>query len=300
MFDDESSSSEGNGDIRHNSSNDNLLKGRYRFALNDNGERVRIGEGESSFVFKAIDVYDDEPVAIKVSKYSDENHKGASIREAKKIQDLRHPNIVECYDAFFGTDEEEEEMVVMEFCELGDLSHFLSKFNPSPQLKLELMVQVTEAVKFLHEAKKTMHRDIKPGNVLISGTQDRPIAKICDFGTAKSIETVTFASSYVGTPAFLAPEVGSDLYSAKADIFSLGVLFCCILTNDGDLSMLRMSPAVLVRNGCENDLFRKIEWGIRREDTKYLPLLRSMLKKEPDDRPILDTILSELRKLQTL
>jgi serine/threonine protein kinase len=297
MFADDSSSDDEHV-LHHNTSNDNLLKGRYRFSKNDEGERVRIGEGESSFVFKAVDVYDEEPVAIKVSKYSDELHKGASIREAKKIQDLRHPNIVECYDAFFGTDDEEEEMVVMEFCELGDLNHYLANFTPSPQLKLELMLQVTEAVRFLHDAKKTMHRDIKPGNVLISGTSEHPIAKICDFGTAKSIEPSTFANSYVGTPAFLAPEVGADPYSLKADIFSLGVLFCCLLTGDGDLSMLRMSPAVLVRNGLENDLLRKIEWAIRREDVAYLPLIRSMLKKQPDDRPDLNTIIAELLKLR--
>jgi serine/threonine protein kinase len=84
------------------------------------------------------------------------------------------------------------------------------------------MIQITEAVRFLHETKKTMHRDLKPGNILISGSLDAPIAKLCDFGTAKSFEVSNFANSYVGTPTFLAPEVGVEDYTLKADIFSLG------------------------------------------------------------------------------
>ncbi|XP_061758177.1 serine/threonine-protein kinase 35-like [Nerophis ophidion] len=150
---------------------------------------------------------------------------------------LGHPEEQPCYLWF-----------VMEFCEGGDLNQYILSRRPDPQTNRSFMRQLTSAVAFLHR-NKIVHRDLKPDNILISQKSGAPVVKVADFGlskvcaglSSKNSEEVQssgrgsnqdsmvninklWLSSACGSDFFMAPEVWEGHYTAKADIFALGII----------------------------------------------------------------------------
>ncbi|KAJ4940410.1 hypothetical protein JOQ06_026713 [Pogonophryne albipinna] len=137
---------------------------------------------------------------------------------------------------------------VMEFCEGGDLNQFILSRRPNPLTNNSFMLQLTSAVAFLHE-NNIVHRDLKPDNILISERSGTPVLKVADFGLSKvcagigntnvgkegedknkNINVNKFwLSSACGSDFFMAPEVWEGHYTAKADIFSLGIIIWAML-----------------------------------------------------------------------
>ncbi|XP_077458713.1 serine/threonine-protein kinase PDIK1L-like isoform X2 [Stigmatopora argus] len=137
---------------------------------------------------------------------------------------------------------------VMEFCEGGDLNQFILSRRPDSQTNNSFMLQLTSAVAFLHE-NKIVHRDLKPDNILISERSGTPVLKVADFGLSKvcaGLGTVIggkecedkskninvnkfWLSSACGSDFYMAPEVWEGHYTAKADIFALGIIIWAML-----------------------------------------------------------------------
>ncbi|XP_034056017.1 serine/threonine-protein kinase 35-like [Gymnodraco acuticeps] len=137
---------------------------------------------------------------------------------------------------------------VMEFCEGGDLNQFILSRRPNPLTNNSFMLQLTSAVAFLHE-NNIVHRDLKPDNILISERSGTPVLKVADFGLSKvcagigntnvgkegedknkNINVNKFwLSSACGSDFFMAPEVWEGHYTAKADIFALGIIIWAML-----------------------------------------------------------------------
>ncbi|KAM3878107.1 serine/threonine-protein kinase 35-like [Diretmus argenteus] len=139
---------------------------------------------------------------------------------------------------------------VMEFCEGGDLNQFILSRRPDPQTNSSFMLQLTSAVAFLHE-NNIVHRDLKPDNILISEKSGTPVLKVADFGLSKVCAGLGNAgdsregedrdknknvnvnkfwlSSACGSDFFMAPEVWEGHYTAKADIFALGIIIWAML-----------------------------------------------------------------------
>ncbi|XP_049590730.1 serine/threonine-protein kinase 35 [Syngnathus scovelli] len=138
---------------------------------------------------------------------------------------------------------------VMEFCEGGDLNQFILSRRPDSQTNNSFMLQLTSAVAFLHE-NKIVHRDLKPDNILISERSGTPVLKVADFGLSKvcaglanskeskevedkskSVVNVNkfWLSSACGSDFYMAPEVWEGHYTAKADIFALGIIIWAML-----------------------------------------------------------------------
>lgn len=139
---------------------------------------------------------------------------------------------------------------VMEFCEGGDLNQFILSRQPDPQTNNSFMLQLTSAVAFLHE-NNIVHRDLKPDNILISEKSGSPVLKVADFGLSKvcaglggtgkdkdggenknkNVVNVNkfWLSSACGSDFFMAPEVWEGHYTAKADIFALGIIIWAML-----------------------------------------------------------------------
>lgn len=137
---------------------------------------------------------------------------------------------------------------VMEFCEGGDLNHFILSRRPDPQTNNSFMMQLTSAVAFLHQ-NNIVHRDLKPDNILVSHKRGSPVLKVADFGLSKvcagskkSVEDKDskednkninvnkfWLSSACGSDFYMAPEVWEGHYTAKADIFALGIIIWAML-----------------------------------------------------------------------
>ncbi|KAF7664335.1 hypothetical protein LDENG_00180470 [Lucifuga dentata] len=126
--------------------------------------------------------------------------------------------------------------LVMEYCDGGDLNQYLLSRPPNSQHNYSVVRQLSSAVAFLHGLGIT-HRDLKPDNVLVCDTPKGPVVKVADFGLSKMSEglvegdlTRQHFSSTCGSDFYMAPEVwGGLIYTAQADVFSLGVMFWAVL-----------------------------------------------------------------------
>ncbi|XP_036389594.1 serine/threonine-protein kinase 35-like [Megalops cyprinoides] len=135
---------------------------------------------------------------------------------------------------------------VMEFCEGGDLNQFILSRRPDPRTNKSFMLQLTSAVAFLHK-NNIVHRDLKPDNILISEKSGVPVLKVADFGLSKVCAGLGgvgkegedknrcvnvnkfWLSSACGSDFYMAPEVWEGHYTAKADIFALGIIIWAML-----------------------------------------------------------------------
>lgn len=188
-----------------------------------------LGAGGMGTVYKARDKTLDRIVALKVPhKHLSKNPQFLAYfkREAQSMAKLSHPNVVSIYSAGI---ENDHPFFVMEYVDGVPLNRWLKR-NPTLRLSaaVDLMIKIGEGVMAAH-ALNIVHRDLKPENVLID---DRRRPRITDFGLAKilSESEAVSGSTYAGTPKFMAPEQKrSEPVDLRADIYSLGLLFCIIL-----------------------------------------------------------------------
>ena len=175
-------------------------------------------------VYLARDRDLDRPVAAKVlgePLVLDDAFVQRFKREARTAAQLSHPNVVQVYD----TGEEEGRLfIIMEYVDGAALDRLLEREGRlAPQRVAELATQACSALHYAH-GKGVVHRDIKPGNLLL---RVDGVLKVADFGIARPPQgtQLTEAGSVLGTAAYLAPEqVRGDPASPRSDIYSLGVV----------------------------------------------------------------------------
>ncbi len=195
------------------------VAGRYRLDK-------RLGAGGMSTVFMALDTVLERPVAVKLLAEhlaDDEAFVARFRREALAAARLQHPNIVQVFDS--GLDEPSgRHYIVMEYVEGPSCADLIRDQGVLDiQQAVSIVRDACHGLDYAHRAG-VVHRDVKPGNLLISS--DTGAAKLADFGIAKAAEQtrITQVGSVLGTAAYLSPEQATGAESTPAsDIYSLGV-----------------------------------------------------------------------------
>jgi tRNA A-37 threonylcarbamoyl transferase component Bud32 len=189
-----------------------------------------VATGGTAVLYRAVQTSLDRVVAVKKLHHhltTDENFTRRFILEAKAAASLDHENIVKIID--FGV-EDGTYMMVMEFIEGESVREILDKWKQLPaNLAFALVHQICMGLEHAH-AKGIVHRDIKPGNIMMTRAGR---AKITDFGLAKLAQgqvQQTAANSILGTPLYMSPEQAfGESVDQRSDLFSLGtVLYECL------------------------------------------------------------------------
>ncbi len=207
------------------------------------------GRGGMAEVYRAMHPTLQRQVAIKLMRERMENipgHEQIFEREAATLRELEHPNVIRIYDA---GESNGRPYLVMEFIDGPVLNRLLEqpeKLDP-PTIRA-ILKGIAAALDYLHQ-KNIVHRDVKPGNILLDQNSESPRPVLTDFGLAKLIGDTTIASQsgIAGTFAYISPEqiqARKDL-DGRADIYSFGVMAFQLLT--GDLPFKHENPgAVLI------------------------------------------------------
>ena len=186
---------------------------------------AHLARGGMADVFEASDRMLDRQVAVKIlhQRYADTDSFVARFRkEAQAAANLSHPNIVSIYD--WG-EENGTYFIVMELVRGRSLRDVVkSEGKILPRRAAEIATEVSSALEVAHR-NRVIHRDIKPGNILLS---EEGIVKVTDFGVARAwndSEDLTKTGAVIGTATYFSPEQArGDPADERSDIYSLGVV----------------------------------------------------------------------------
>jgi len=192
-----------------------------------------LGQGAMGVVYKGKDPKINRLVAIKTIRFSDDfdeqqakEVKERFFKEAELAGRLSHPSIISIHDV--GEDYDLTYMA-MELLEGEDLEHFCEKNSLLPLRKvLDIVAETADALDYAC-TQGVIHRDIKPGNIMLLKNGH---IKVMDFGIAKAVSSSqTRTGIILGTPNFMSPEqINGMEIDGRSDIFSLGIVFFQLLT----------------------------------------------------------------------
>ena len=260
--------------------------------VNDYEVTSRIGRGGMGVVYLARQRSLDRPVALKVlaSHLADDpRYVARLLREARLAARLNHPNVVRVFDM---GQWRETHYIVMEYVPGRSLDRLIRSGELLSEADaIALLLQMAD---LLEAARKlgVVHRDIKPGNLLLDTAG---AVKLADFGVACVAGEP--AEPDVGTPYYLSPEQArhDPLLDIRADIYSLGCTMFHAMTGRPPYS----GPTVLVTVGMHLDAPIPDIRELRPEvSAQFAALLRRMMAKLPQERPLPVELTAELHKMR--
>ena len=170
------------------------------------------------------------------------------LKEFQILRELDHPNILKCYEIF---ESDSLYYVSTEYCPGGDLFSEIVKLSKFTEKQAALiMFQLLSVLVYCHD-KRVTHRDLKPENILLLEAGEELSIKVADFGNSIIFNPDTRLTGCFGSAYYLAPEIFTDSYNEKCDIWSAGIILYIMLTgrppypgrsNEAILNCARDSP----------------------------------------------------------
>ncbi|PBC99032.1 serine/threonine protein kinase [Streptomyces sp. Ag82_O1-15] len=263
-----------------------LVTGRYRLAES-------IGQGGMGRVWRATDEMLDRQVAVKEMRIDGldpedtRTRRERTLREARATARIDHPNVVRIYDV---VDQGERLWIVMELVAGRSLEQLVVEDGPlDPPTAARIGLELVAALRQVH-AGGVLHRDIKPGNVLVERRGHRVV--LTDFGIAalQDAEALTMVGMLVGSPDYMAPErVSGRPQGPPSDVWSLGATLCAAL---GGRSPFSRSTTLATLHAV---LYEEPELPSAAGDLGEI--LAALLEKEPSTRPGLAELETALRPI---
>ena len=272
--------------------------GQYVIENRKDGCAWELGRGAMGVTYRATDSILQRTVALKIISLERAPNAAAArerfLREARAAAALRHPNIATVHQ--FGIHEESGQcFYAMELIEGETLEERVRREGPcNVPMAIAIARQVTNAL-LAAETRGLVHRDIKPGNLMMidSGDDRNFTIKVIDFGVAKALATAPGKrelthGGFVGTPAFASPEqLCSTPVDMRSDIYSLGATLWYLLSGHlpfGDRAGTSAPPIMQLKAA--------------HVPPAFISLLISMLAIEPAARPNVRELAARLEALQ--
>ena len=270
----------------------------------------KIGKGGFAKVYTARKGKEEGIYALKKIEKNDENTERYIQGELEIVQQrLKHRNIVQIFEYF----REGNIYIVMEYCEMGDLSAYLVQVKPDINKRILFMTHMALGVNYLHN-QNIIHRDLKPENVLITNKSGENVCKITDFGVSRiKLSKHDMFQTYVGSFPYMAPEItGDQEYGNEVDIFALGMLFYAVYkytiltTSFGTQSLI---PGLYVagnRIAYLNEVMKREKPTVEQFIEKYFQdsnvvvgkFIFSMIDLKLENRPQMDFVLVEISEIK--
>jgi serine/threonine protein kinase len=274
--------------------------GVYEIERREDGSLYELGHGGMGTTYRAIDTTLQRKVALKIIRTGlatrSTEARERFLREARAAAALRHEHIATVFQ--FGISEETGQFFyAMELIEGETLEERVRRTGPlGVRTTINIAQQVASALTAA-EKRSLIHRDLKPGNLMLvspddeeEGTAERgvPIVKIIDFGLAKVLNAPVDATrlthdGFVGTPAFASPEqFENSALDVRSDIYSLGATLWFALTGKTPFGGQGFEE---IRHAQQSDVLPIEQLKAARVVSRLKSLLKSMLAFEPAARP---------------
>jgi serine/threonine-protein kinase len=260
--------------------NAGVLAARYRLDS-------PIASGGMGEVWRGVDLVLDRPVAVKVlhAEYARQAETIARFRaEARHAANLSHPAIAQVYDfgegslpGASGSGTDRPAFLVMELVDGPPLTQILARGPLDTATVLDVVAQVASGLAVAHAAG-VVHRDIKPGNLLVD---HNGMIKITDFGVAYALGSapLTRTGTLIGTPGYLAPErVSGHAAGPASDLYSLGIVAYECLTGSLPFSGTAMEIALAHQMGSLPPLPARVP-------REVADLIANLTARDPAQRP---------------
>ncbi|CAN5153252.1 hypothetical protein BH11PLA2_BH11PLA2_47090 [soil metagenome] len=240
-----------------------------------------LGQGGFGIVFRAFDEVLHRIVAVKVlapQMASTSPARKRFLREARSSAQVRHENVVQVYEV----GEQPLPYIAMEFIPGETLQQRLNRIGPVDVAEvIRIGRQIAEGLAAAH-ATDLIHRDIKPGNILLEGGAGR--VKITDFGLARAADDASISQSGIiaGTPMYMAPEQAKgETLDQRADLFSLGSVLYVMAAGRPPF---RANSTVAVLKRVAEDTPRDIREIVPETPQWLSDIIAKLHAKNPDER----------------